>query len=81
MCSSRHMIVKQFWNPSVTVATQADLNTGLVCQICYCMLISTCFIPCGHAYCCSNCAANKTHCDYCKDPILDKCKLYIMSSE
>ncbi len=82
ICSSRRMLPeKQIWNSSVTVATQADFNTGLLCQICYCMVIDTCFIPCGHAYCCSKCAANLTHCDFCKHIILDKCRLYVMSSE
>lgn len=42
----------------------------LVCQICMDKELSTVFSPCGHIYCCDECAAKLTFCPLCKKWIL-----------
>lgn len=36
------------------------------CQICMDDVVNTVFCPCGHVYCCEECASNLTYCPLCK---------------
>lgn len=53
----------------------------LLCQICMDSELSTVFSPCGHMYCCNECAAKLNFCPLCKTWILFTQRIQFLSLE
>ena len=48
-----------------------------LCKICMDHDIDAIFLPCGHVYCCSNCASAVTTCPFCRKPVKSTTKAYL----